>query len=203
MNLRADILKSNRLLVLGDQIIYSGVSFATTIYLGRLLTPSDFGIYSTIILSIYLVIGLGNAIIIQPFQVSDKAFKASKSYSNFLFFTQVLFLMLTLLVTYVLYVCIHISGYHFLSLAFMVSGMILHDYFRKYYLATLEIWRVVIIDGIVVLSQITAIIYLCSVECSGLESIFLLFGLSYLLAVIFSVYCLKPHLQKLARWKAF
>jgi O-antigen/teichoic acid export membrane protein len=203
MKLTIDILKSNKFLVLGDQLIYSGLSFLTTIFLARFLTASDFGIYSTIIISVYLVISLGNAIIIQPFQVSDKSIKTSKSYSNFLFSSQIIFLALALIAAYILHLCIRVSDYHFLPLACMLSGIILHDYFRKYYLTTMEIVMVVIIDGIVVITQIAAVIYLYIVGYSGLESVFLLFGLSYILAVVFSIYCLKPRFQKFAYWKAF
>ncbi len=203
MKIATDILKSKKILVLTDQLMYSGLNFVTTLCLDRILTASGFGIYSMVVLSIYLVISIGNAFIIQPFQVANKAFKTSKDYSNFLFSSQIAFVVLALITAYVLNLYIAVPSYHFIPLAFMIAGIVLHDYFRKYYLALSEVAMVLMIDLIVSVSQIAAMAYLFYTGDSTLDRVFLVIGLSYALGVVFSLYTVKPRFQNLVYWSSF
>lgn len=197
------IIISKKILVLADQLLYSGLNFVTTLCLARLLSPTHFGIYSTIILTIYLIISISNAFIIQPFQVAERNFQKSPSYANFLLLLQLIAVAATLFITYIIGLCTPYAGYHFLPLALIISGIVLHDYFRKYYLALNNPLQVLIIDAIVAISQLLLMIYLFRLGNSDLNQVLTGLGCSYSLAICFSVYVSKHWPLPIKDWSHF
>lgn len=197
------ILKSKKSVVLADQFLYSGMNFIATLFLARFLNTTDFGIYSTVVLTIFLIISLGNAFIIQPFQVASEKFKKSRLYSNFLFFSQLLFIAIIALLTFIIYLFIPVSSYNFTSLIFFSIVIILHDYFRKYFLVKNKLITVLIIDVLIAVGQFFSLLYLFHLHSGNLNTVFSFMGMSYLLAVIFSVLYLKPQLKRVNYWILF
>ena len=92
MNKLKNIFKNEKTKVIADQFLFSGINFISTIVIATVLNPNHFGIYSSVILGVYLIVSLGNAFIIQPFQVSDTTIRLSKNYALFLFIIQFIFI---------------------------------------------------------------------------------------------------------------
>lgn len=196
-------VRSRNMLVLADQLIFSGASFALTFGLARLLSVSDFGIYSSTILSIYLLISLANALIIQPFQVADKAIRQLTSYSGFLFYLQMAFLVIILLILGALQASILQWKLQFMPLAILISGIILHDYFRKFYLAKGQLVEALIIDVWVAFSQMALIFLSFALNNSDLNDLFLGLGMCYMPAGVWCIFQLKPTFQESVGWNLF
>ena len=83
MNKFQQLLRSEKLIVLFDQCLFSGTAFITTMLLARQLTPTEFGLHSGITVSIYLLLSLSNALIIQPLQVTLSKIDNRKKYLLF------------------------------------------------------------------------------------------------------------------------
>ena len=101
MNLLSKISKNRKLLVLADQGVFSGSNFVTTILFARILSPDDFGVFTSIVLYNYLLISISNSIVIQPLQVIIAKIESKASYLSFTFYSQLLIVLLVSIFTYV------------------------------------------------------------------------------------------------------
>ncbi|SIS30546.1 Membrane protein involved in the export of O-antigen and teichoic acid [Chryseobacterium joostei] len=72
-----EIASKQSSLVFTDQLIFSGSNFLLTFLLARKLSISDFGFFSCVLLVTYFLVGICNAVIVQPFQIS-----AAKEFSR-------------------------------------------------------------------------------------------------------------------------
>jgi hypothetical protein len=89
MKIPLNFLKEKSTLVLVDQALVSGCSFIATFVIARLLTVADFGFYSALLLTIYPLVSVCNAWIIQPLQTSYAKEPQKESYLGFAFYAQV------------------------------------------------------------------------------------------------------------------
>ncbi|PBQ34506.1 hypothetical protein CNR22_22900 [Sphingobacteriaceae bacterium] len=183
------IINSNRFLVLGDQGIYSATSFLSTLFFARLLSARDFGIYSTVILVNFLIISITNALIIQPFQVNVSSAENNRSYTSFCLAFQ---LLLTFLSVACLCLFSNISFFSelrpfILYVSLLSAGFILHDFFRKSFLAQAKTKKAFLVDSLLALSQFCAIGVLYYSELTELSGVLLYTGLAYLPAIFFSL----------------
>jgi O-antigen/teichoic acid export membrane protein len=193
---------SPKFLVIGDQLLFSGTNFAVTVGLARLLGIPEFGWYTSAVLIIYLLISFGNAIIIQPFQVSGKKFQGLNSYSHFLFFSQLCFTVLMAIGSIagsVLFTSIKIEAGP--AVLFM-AGVMMHDFFRKFYLASNQLYKVLLIDTTVAAFQGATFIALY-LQQAGLNSAFLYLGLTYLPAFVFFINDVQPSFRSIFHWHKF
>jgi O-antigen/teichoic acid export membrane protein len=187
-----NIINSHKFLVLIDQVLYSGSNFALMLWLARALSVSNFGMYSFITLGSYLLISISGAFIIQPFQVVVADFRNSKKYFCFLFYFQ-LFLLLAILL-----VGIVIGGFFvkidslFLSIAMMVFLSVFGDYLRKFFLAKGDVKTALLLNILLVVTQLIIVIYIEFTGHYPIEFIFFLIGLSYTVLLVVSVFILKP-----------
>ena len=157
------LLHNEKVLVLGDQAIFSGTTFAITALLARFLGLELFGLYSSVVLGIYLLISMSNALIIQPMQVAYSKFENNESYLGFTLIMQVaIILLVALLFIITSYVAPHlVSDYLGINL-FLVSALaaswLAHDYFRKTFLALQAIKKTIVVDCLMAGIQLTGII---------------------------------------------
>lgn len=150
----AEILRKPYSLVFTDQLIFSGSNFLLTFLLARKLSITDFGLFSTILLVTYLFVGIFNALIVQPFQISvAKGF--NKKSLGFVFL-----IALVLMFIFVLLMCgvkfLPISAIYFFktnlpACIIFVSAYLFQDFLRKILLAIDLIKLVVVMDSIFLL----------------------------------------------------
>ena len=201
------IVTNNKSIVLMDQAIFSGNSFITTIVLSRLLDPSNFGVYTSVILLIYLIVSVSNALIIQPLQVSLATISHKKNYISFTYFMQLLLILLIVLI---------MLGVFKLNLAFfslynamgfeicIISiGFLFHDYLRKLFLAKKEVKNAFVIDALTTACHLGVLVFLYLSESILLNQLLLLLGLGYIPVILFSLWCIKPKIYKLNSWKPY
>jgi len=181
---------------MADQGIFSGTSFLVTILMAHMLLPEEFGVYASIVMFIYLVISLLNAIVIQPLQVSLARVKNHKSYISFSFWLQVVFLILFAGIS----VFILSLNLQFLEiynpimwpiLTFMCS-MVFHDYFRKLFLARAQTQFALIIDMLSAISYLVVITISYLGDNIHLSDILTMFALGYLPGIIWGSTKITP-----------
>ena len=203
MKFLAGIIKSNKSLVLLDQFFFSGTNFIATLLLARVLSAQDFGIYASVVIGIFLAISLGNSIIIQPLQVAPEIFRNSTSYSNFLFAAQLVYTGLTVMAALVILLFFETLSYKMALMFFLSVGMILHDYFRKYFLAKNALSVVLKMDILASIPQIMGLWLIELVNNSSLNSTFVALGAPYYLALLYAVYKFKPKYKLKWQWKMY
>jgi O-antigen/teichoic acid export membrane protein len=139
--------ESKKTLVLLDQAVYSGSSFLTTFLMARLLAPAEFGLYGGYVLVLYLMISAGNALVIQPFQVLRPQYKTDSGYLNFAFALQ---LTVALAISTGMGVVMRITSNplqdYWLVASLTTITFLLHDFFRKVFLADDKIFLALVID---------------------------------------------------------
>jgi O-antigen/teichoic acid export membrane protein len=144
------ILLSQPVLVLIDQAIYSGTNFLLMLFLAQKLDIKNFGIFSTLMLFVYLTMSITSALIIQPFQVSYIKVLLKKEYFIFLFLgilisTTVIMVIVKLLFLVLPIFSVYDSYGNVMSL--FVVGLLIQDFFRKLFLGLTQILKTLIIDS--------------------------------------------------------
>jgi glucan phosphoethanolaminetransferase (alkaline phosphatase superfamily) len=140
-----NILFSTPILAVLDQAIFSGTNFLLTLFLAQKLEISGFGVLSSVTVLTFLFLSISNALIIQPFQVSIVTINQKKQYIVFLYFFQLLLLVLIVLIMLILNVIIddnEINKASIDSIIVFVLGYLFQDFFRKLFLGTDEIKKV-------------------------------------------------------------
>jgi O-antigen/teichoic acid export membrane protein len=176
---------------LADQAVFSGGSFLITVLLARLLSPTDFGIYASITLFNFGVISILNALIIQPLQVSLEKVTDKQSYLGFSFTLQLSSLFILVVCSYLL---LNSDFNYFKNIkntiypaSLLFIGFVLHDYFRKVFLAKAQVNHAFIIDLIATSLQIGLLGYCYFVGLKSFSFILFLLGLAYLPAFFVSL----------------
>jgi O-antigen/teichoic acid export membrane protein len=203
----AHIWSSKKALVLSDQIIFSGNSFLLTILMARILTPEKFGVFASIILGIYFIINILNALIIQPLQVMISQMKNTHAYTSFSFFYQVATIIGLLIV---------ISLFSFLEIellepvntlifptTFFGIGFIMQDYYRKLFLAQSKVQHTLIIDFTTALLQTSVLVTSLFLFTFSLETIILLLGVAYIPSLIIGSWFIKPSFLQISQWASY
>jgi O-antigen/teichoic acid export membrane protein len=146
-----EILSRPSSLVFADQLIFSGSNFLLTFLLARKLSISDFGLFSSVLLGTYLLVGICNAIIVQPFQISA-AKEFSKKSLGFVFQASiVLILIFTLLLLTTRFFTFSVFDFFRENLSAIIiftSAYIFQDFLRKILLTLDSVKLVVFIDSI-------------------------------------------------------
>ncbi|MFT5261630.1 MAG: O-antigen/teichoic acid export membrane protein [Polaribacter sp.] len=201
------ILTNNKSLVLADQVIFSGCGFVIILLLVRILSPINFGIYASLLLFIYFLVSVSNAIVIQPLQVTLAKIKKDSNYLSFAFYVQLLLTALLAISTFAL-LQIEIEFLNKLygssfSIILFLSCFLLHDFFRKVFLAKGTIRKALSVDCITSFIQVGLFTYaFLNVEL-GLSEVIFIMGISYLPGILVSIYFLKPTLRLRRNWKPY
>ncbi len=145
------IVFSHPVLVLLDQAIYSGTNFLLMLFLAQKLDLKSFGLFSTLMLFVYLAMSVTTALVLQPFQVTYLKIEQKKQYFVFLFlvllFLTSLFIIIVKLVFLLLPLPAIYSSYQN-SIIFFLFGLLIQDFFRKFFLGLLQITNALIIDSL-------------------------------------------------------
>ncbi|MFD2602748.1 hypothetical protein [Flavobacterium suzhouense] len=144
------IAVSKPLLAFTDQALFSGTSFLLTLLLAQKMDIKSFGIYSSVVLIVYLLVSVFSAVLIQPFQVSFSTIKQPKQYISFLFSGLIILLSLLVVILLLLNRFIFQEGYHIVtgSLLCFCVGFLINDFLRKIFLGTGDIRIVLIMDSL-------------------------------------------------------
>jgi O-antigen/teichoic acid export membrane protein len=197
------LLNSKNTLVIADQLLFSGTNFIMTLSLARLLSPQLFGAYSTIILTILLVISLSNAIVVQPYQVASEKFKKSSAYDGFLFNLQLLVIVFFVLCGFAVNFVLRFQDYHVKAIALLAGATILNDFFRKYFLVKKNTSALLKTDSLLSAMQLGGILYLNNAAAPTLDHVLYIQSICYLPALVYSVSQLPAAFRKIRLWDVF
>ena len=145
------ILRKSSSLVFTDQLIFSGSNFLLTFILARKLSIPEFGLFSTILLATYLLVGIFNAIIVQPFQIAAAKKFSRKSLGFVLQAAAFLILIFGVILYGIKFLPISVLYFfkaNSWAIIAFISLYIFQDFLRKILLAIDAVALVVIIDSI-------------------------------------------------------
>jgi len=201
------IITNSKSIVLIDQAVFSGNSFLTTIVLSRLLVPSDFGVYASVILLIYLIVSILNAIVIQPLQVTLATIKHKQNYISFSYFVQMLLIILAVVIMIGVFK-LNLSIFKLYNpMCFGISaitiGFLFHDYLRKLFLAKKEVKNAFVIDTLTTLCHFGVLLFIYLLGSISLSQILYFLGLGYIPGILFSMWCIKPRFSEMNLWKSY
>lgn len=193
-------LQSRQGWVLMDQVVFSGTSFLTTLILARGLDINVFGSYAAILLVAYLVLSINASLVSTPFQVLMARVEDKKSYQSVLLVMQLLFLVLfglTGLLVGQLFPGIW-SGTNLLIIVLFIGAFLLHDFFRRLFLADGKPNHAFHIDLISGFTQILLLDGVTFTEQLDLEKALIIITVTYLPAFVLALLLLKPIWIKIA-----
>lgn len=190
-----------------DQGVFSGSSFLITILLARLLFVEDFGVYAGVVLVLYLLVSLINAFVSQPMQVRLSHENDKHTYLSFTFWFQLASSIVVVAIVFLLFMAPIdlLAQYSTLTLpiALFSLGFILHDYFRKRFLAEDRIPETLLIDALLMAGQFFAIGYSFYISTSSLSQIILLLGFGYVPAFLTGAFLSNPSFKNAQQWLGF
>lgn len=201
MKLILKTINAPTLLVLFDQLMYSGSNFMITIFLARLLCVTEFGLFSSVIIYTYLLLSLLSAFLIQPFQIAYATSENKNEYLQFILYSVLASFLLISLVHFLVYLFLPIPSISFLTLTFFLFTYIFQDILRKTLLTKNAIHSVLIMD----------IFFLCSLVISyfiidkniNLNVALLVISISNLVSIGFGILPLLKTFQKTINWKLY
>lgn len=194
-------------LILADQAVFSGTSFLVTILLARILLLEDFGIYAGLILILYLISSLISAFVIQPLQVNLTSITDKKAYLTFTFWFQMgmsffLIGLIPLLLTLPFEILSQYTGIAGPAVI-LSAGFIMHDYYRKRFLAEDRVTDTFILDVLLMVSHLFVSGYLFLSDTISLVVALYLLGLGYLPSFIFGVIISNPSFSRIEGWRNY
>lgn len=189
------------LLVLFDQLLYSGSNFMITIFLARTLSVTEFGLFSSIIIYTYLLISLLSAFLIQPFQISYPKTENKNEYVQFIVYSVLFSFVLIAAVNFLIFLFLPIQSYSFLTLSFFLFTYIFQDFLRKTVLTKNAIKSVSYMDAIFLVSIVSSSFIID--KNITLNSALLLISISNLLSICVGILPLLKTFQKAINWKSY
>lgn len=197
-------MPSQAVLVFIDQAIFSGTNFLLMLFLAQKLDIKSFGIFSTLFLIAYLGMSVTNALIIQPFQVSHFKVLNKQEYFVFLFLGLLCLLLFFNMLIELLFVFLPIlKGYSLYSKAIVcfVSGLLIQDFFRKFFLGFTQILNVLLIDSLFLI--LIVILFYFFKDDIQLTNTLWIIGISNLVSSISGLYFIFKNYEKPLSWKLF
>ena len=179
-----------------EQGVFSGTTFLTNIALVKLLDLEQYGIFASLILVAHLLLGITQALVIQPMQVHLGKAGDQVSYHLIL-----LFLQLSLMLFFILaFVIMKLANLNFLSsgqlyffpfVLYLVS-FLLFDFYRKFFLATGNVITALVIGIIQSVSTFGLLLFSISDATTGSLTAYLyLLALAYAFPIVVAtvIYC--------------
>jgi O-antigen/teichoic acid export membrane protein len=195
-------IQSEKGLVLLDQAVFSGNSFIMTALLARFLGIETFGTFSYLILGVYLLMSMSNALIIQPMQVAQSKFTNDKEYKGFTVLLQLfvgaLLIIISILLNTDIFPKIEIlERFNLIQVGILYGAWLLHDFFRKSFLASQEIKNTIVVDCIMAFIQLSGVIGLGMDQQLTLHAAIILLTTSYVLSSFAGIVLSKLSFQNL------
>lgn len=186
------------MLMLTDQVLVSGASFATNILLARSLGLSEYGKFSAIILLQMFILSMQQASITGIFQVMFPGFdqKARIRYSASLIFSEVFFLLMLSIIALIanLAVPVVFASYQPVIIPGLLSIVLflLQDYLRKVFLTKEQPAKALWIDAITNILQMLALAFVSIFGKLDLALACWIVALTFIPSVTVGVIWLKP-----------
>ena len=181
-----------------DQCLFSGTSFLVNIALVKFLSLEQYGLFASLIIVSHLLLGISQALVIQPMQVHLGKKRGVFSYRLVLLFVIVSLILILLLLTLVLKLAkfniLNLGQLFFLPFTFYVAAFLLFDFYRKFFLATGQTITTLIISLLYSASTIGLLLFTALNQPSGdLTSYLYVLTAGYLLPIAIAtiVYCQK------------
>lgn len=172
-----------------------------------MLSAKDFGVFSSILLFIYLMISIANSFIIQPLQVTLAHVENEKSYLSFAFFSQILTeIIVALGVSLILWLKLdYLKDFNNFpsNIVILICGFLMHDFNRKLFLAKNMVFYALLIDAITSATQISLLGFVFFFHRIDLSDTIFILGFSYIPSLISTIIILKPSLKFLNQWNVF
>lgn len=198
------ILFSKPVLVLLDQVIYSGTNFFLMLFLAQKLDLKSFGLFSTLMLFVYLTMSITTALIIQPFQVSYCKMVQKKEYLVFLTLGILLIVSLLLLLIKLLFIVLpafnHYESYSNL-IVFFIFCLLVQDFFRKIFLGLTKVINALLIDSAFLFFLFLFFYFLK--DGIQLSNTLLIIGFANLISAIPGFFFIIKNYESPKYWKTF
>ncbi len=201
------LIHNRKFLILADQAVFSGTSFLLTILLAHIISPFSFGLFSGLVLILYLVVSLVSAFVIQPLQVSLATIENTNQYLSFSFWFQTLCSTLLILLFPIVMLIFREHIQEYMSL---IPGIILYsvgftfqDYFRKLFLAQGKVMESLQIDSLSSIFILITLLAIYLLKSENLNLILIILGLSYLPSLVYGLFRLRPFFFDKTLWKDF
>ncbi len=149
------MLRKSSSLIFADQLIFSGSNFLLTFLLARKLSISDFGLFSCVLLIAYLFVGIGNGIIVQPFQIiAAKGYNKKSLGFVFQASTIVIFILAGLLslVQFLPFTSVVSVTENLFVIILFITALVTQDFVRKILLTINRIRLLLFVDSLVLLA---------------------------------------------------
>lgn len=178
-----------------DQVVFSATSFITTILLARQLGIDHFGLYSLIIIYLYLLLGISSSLVISPFQVLLAKYKDREEYTTAVTWLQILVTGMLLGITLILLYSGAGRGLTLTRYApqiiLLTAGFLLHDHFRRVFISLGQGRYALRIDLISGLLQLSALLLLYFIGALNLSVSLFVIGITYVPAVLLGIFLLR------------
>lgn len=204
MNFIKKIIFSPSVLVFIDQAVFSGTNFLLMLFLAKKLELQSFGLFSTFVLITYLGMSVTNALIIQPFQVSHLKVTKKKEYFIFLFLGLIAFvLFFNFIIELSFFYLPVLKGYnlHSNAIVYFVSGLLIQDFFRKFFLGLNQIKHVLLID--LFFSILIVILFYFFRNEIQLNTTLWILGIANLASCLSGLFFIFKNYEKPLSWKLF
>lgn len=201
------LVRNKRTLALADQGVYSGGSFLATLLAARLLTVADFGMYAGLILVLYLIISASNAFVVQPFQVTYSRTEDKRSYVNFSFLFQ-LYLAIAITAIAFAFSQLDVDAFEFYQpysavTMTLVFTFLMHDFFRKMFLATDQVVSAFLIDAVTSVCQLALLVISIAQESLTLSECITYSAVSYFAGAVLAIFFIKPSFRHNCQWRIY
>jgi len=131
---------SKKLPLLLEQGLFSGTAFLTNIVLVKVLDLEQYGIFASFILVAHFLLGVSQALVIQPMQVHICKTRCTSSYHLVLLFIQCSLILFFIIVIISLKLAelesLSFGQLYFFPFALYTALFLLSDFYRKFFLAT-------------------------------------------------------------------
>lgn len=152
----ASILK--KLPVLLEQSVFSGTGFLINVALVKLMGLEQYGLYASLVLVVYFLLGISQALVVQPMQVHISKVEKCCSYCLFLFFLKLSLILcfstIIIVVSLADFNFLESSQVYLLPFAAFMASFLGFDFYRKYFLATAQVKMALIITLVYAVSTI-------------------------------------------------
>ena len=191
-------IKNSKVLVLADQVVFSGTSFLLTILIARHLHVSDFGIYSAYVLVIYLGISAISACTTQIFQVASDR---SASYISFVYWLHIILLTLGGLLLIVADYLLHFN----ISKIVLVFGwgFVMYDFSRKILLGLDKTFATLMLDFFTSVLMVGSFFVFKYLGTKNLNIMLTYFSGVYFLSILYTVYMTRPFFLKMEKLETY
>lgn len=175
----------NTVVSVADQVIVSGVNFATVVAVGRFCSKEELGIYSLAFSGLLLVRCVQETLMTGPYiYLRHRREDRGAGYAGSVLVHHVTLTALAVCGLLAAAGVVHLGGYRWplLPLVLLMAGVgpliLLRDFARQMSFAHLEIRRCLLLDGTAAAAQLSGVAALIALQRLGVGSVYLVIGIA-------------------------